>query len=347
MECEYYTFRSGGWCRITKTCDLLFPINCPVGGCLFEMVVRSCTKLRVQPLPPPPPPSLPPQLPSPPFSPPPPLPQEDCPTDATKNERRALCGSNFVFYKADTNCLQQKVIWASSMITPVDDAEDALPVCRARCLADPRCVGLRVRLIRVWGNEGEMVVQHTCQLLAACEGSTPPGAAPGIRLYMAPSYIGHTLGEDHFKLEPPGRTLLHMLQGVPYAVRFVCSAAPKVLCEDLDANCPEWAINKWICSNDDMRANCRASCRTCERGSARGQLRVRLRDAASEALIHEFDWLSIEPVERAYELRYNHTEPSAMDVRLEFDLGSTRQASGYGVVVRMKGAGGRGGEGRK
>ena len=107
-----------------------------------------------------------------------------------------------------------------------------------------------------------------------------------------------------------------------------CSAAPKVLCEDLDANCPEWAINKWICSNDDMRANCRASCRTCERGSARGQLRVRLRDAASEALIHEFDWLSIEPVERAYELRYNHTESSAMDVRLEFDLGSTRQASG-------------------
>ena len=145
-----------------------------------------------------------------PFSPPSPTMspsamREDCPTDATKNERRALCGSNFVFYKADTNCLQQKVIWASSMITPFDDAEDALPVCRARCLADPRCVGLRVRLIRVWGNEGEMVVQHTCQLLAACEGSTPPGAAPGIRLYMAPSYIGHTLGEDHFKLEPPGR----------------------------------------------------------------------------------------------------------------------------------------------
>jgi len=143
---------------------------------------------------------------------------------------------------------------------------------------------------------------------------------------MAPSYIGHTLGEDHFKLEPPGRTLIHLLQGVPYAVRFVCSAAPKVLCEDLDAKCAEWAMNQPSCSNDDfMRASCRASCRTCERGPARGQLRVRLRDAASEALIHEFDWLSIEPVERAYELPYNHTQPSAMDVRLEFDLGSTRQ----------------------
>ena len=88
---------------------------------------------------------------------------------------------------------------------------------------------------------------------------------------------------------PPTRTLLHLLSGDTYFIRFIAGT---------DAG-------------------------------KKGCVRIRLLDVSHEqAPLAEFEWVELSETARRVELCYTHEMADAMDVRLQFDVGSSAQAAG-------------------
>ena len=88
---------------------------------------------------------------------------------------------------------------------------------------------------------------------------------------------------------PPTRTLLHLLSGDTYLIRFIAGT---------DAG-------------------------------KKGCVRIRLLDVSHEqAPLAEFEWVELSETARRVELCYTHEMADAMDVRLQFDVGSSAQAAG-------------------
>ena len=88
---------------------------------------------------------------------------------------------------------------------------------------------------------------------------------------------------------PPTRTLLHLLSGEAYFIRFIAGT---------DAG-------------------------------KKGCVRIRLLDVSHEqAPLAEFEWVELSETARRVELCYKHEMADAMDVRLQFDVGSSAQAAG-------------------
>jgi hypothetical protein len=87
----------------------------------------------------------------------------------------------------------------------------------------------------------------------------------------------------------PGRTLLHLIQGKSYKIKFVLGT-------DADAS-----------------------------QQGRGRIQVRLRDASDGSLIEEFKAIDVPRGPTTNVISYKHGASSVMDVRLEFDVGTIKQ----------------------
>merc|ERR1712110_356077 len=85
--------------------------------------------------------------------------------------------------------------------------------------------------------------------------------------------------------ESPGKTLLHLIQGNTYKIRFMVGT-------DADQH---------------------------------GRIQVRLRDASDGSLIEEFKAIDVSHGPTTNVISYKHGATNAMDVRLEFDVGSMKQ----------------------
>jgi len=83
----------------------------------------------------------------------------------------------------------------------------------------------------------------------------------------------------------PGRTLLHLIQGRSYKIQFVAGT---------------------------------------DEGQ-QGRIQVRLKDASDGSLIKEFKEIDVSSGPTANAISYKHEAANAMDVRLEFDVGSMKQ----------------------
>ena len=82
-----------------------------------------------------------------------------------------------------------------------------------------------------------------------------------------------------------GRTLIHLIQGKTYKISFMAKSQ-----------------------------------------SGDGQIKVLLKNAKNlNTVYHDSDYLSISTGVKTYTLLYTHNEATAMDVRLEFDLGAKKQ----------------------
>lgn len=95
-------------------------------------------------------------------------------------------------------------------------------------------------------------------------------------------YLQTYTGSDDFA---PGRTLLHLIQGNSYKIRFIAGT-------DADQQ---------------------------------GRLKVRLRDVSDERVIEEFNWINVSAGPTTNVISYKHRAASEMNVRLEFDVGSIKQ----------------------
>merc|ERR1739845_265840 len=84
----------------------------------------------------------------------------------------------------------------------------------------------------------------------------------------------------------PGRTLLHLIQGKSYKIKFMFGT---------DAG-------------------------------QQGRLQVSLRQASDGSLIEEFKAIDVSVGPTTHVISYKHQAANAMDVRLEFDVGSKKQA---------------------
>merc|ERR1712039_93969 len=83
----------------------------------------------------------------------------------------------------------------------------------------------------------------------------------------------------------PGRTLLHLIEGRSYKIKFMVGT---------DAG-------------------------------QQGRIQTRLRDASDGSLIEEFKAIDVSAGPTANTISYKHKAANAMDVRLEFDVGSREQ----------------------
>ena len=84
---------------------------------------------------------------------------------------------------------------------------------------------------------------------------------------------------------PPDRTLLHLIQGVFYSLRFIAGS----------------------------------------KAGSQGVVRARLMQAGGRTMIHQFAAITVSDPPTASELTYMHGAADAMDVRLEFDFGDLFQ----------------------
>ena len=94
----------------------------------------------------------------------------------------------------------------------------------------------------------------------------------------------------------PGRTLLHLLQGENYKISFMAKVQ-----------------------------------------SGTGQVKVMLKDANNLGTkYYESDLIKISTTPNTYTLYYTHTDPTAMDVRFEFDIGSKQQTLILDKVILIR-----------
>ena len=113
---------------------------------------------------------------------------------------------------------------------------------------------------------------------------TGKGGSLSIETYAASNSVsGNAI--DWGIYGPPDRTLLHLIQGVFYSLRFIAGS----------------------------------------KAGSQGVVRARLMQAGGRTMIHQFAAITVSDPPTASELTYMHGAADAMDVRLEFDFGDLFQ----------------------